>query len=284
VAAAAALVVAPPVAGKRLVRVFSPTERVAQSEVVVVGKVSAIEKETVMAAPVPGGEKVAHKVAVIKIEKGLLGAANVTHVKVGFVPPADRGEPPATGPGRPNRGFGPVNLTEGQEGAYFLSKHPSGEFYTINPLLRPLDPKEEGYKAQLEAVTKAAAVLADPAKALKAEKAADRFFAATVLIGKYRAYPVSGGAVETAKVPADESQLILKALAEGDWKANQTDPNAPNAPMAFGQLGLTPRDGFKFPQVKPGEDHAAKMKEAYTAWLAAAGKDYQINKLVPKKK
>ena len=38
-------------------------------------------------ADAPGGAKIAHKIAVIKIETGLSGAANQTHVKVGFVPP-----------------------------------------------------------------------------------------------------------------------------------------------------------------------------------------------------
>jgi len=36
--------------------------------------------------------------------------------------------------------------------------------------------------------------------------------------------------------------------------------------------------------VKPDEDFIDKTKEAFTAWVAGAGKDYQINKLVVKKK
>jgi hypothetical protein len=36
--------------------------------------------------------------------------------------------------------------------------------------------------------------------------------------------------------------------------------------------------------VKPGEDFITKSKETYIAWLADAGKDYQITKLVAKPK
>src|SRR6187397_382249 len=61
-------------------------QRAVTAEVVVVGKVTAIEKDAVEAAPFPGApNKVAYKVAVVKIENGLAGAANITHVKIGFI-------------------------------------------------------------------------------------------------------------------------------------------------------------------------------------------------------
>ncbi len=184
--AAAVAVLAIPVEAKRVARSFTPVEKFARAEIVVTGKVSAVEKEMVNAIRFPGDtEKAPHKVAVIKIDKGLIGADAVTHVKVGFIPP-----PPANPNAPPVRGgFQPVYLNEGQEGLFFLTKHPSGEFYTITPMMAPLDPKAENYKAQTEQVTKAAATLADPMKALKAEKAADRVFAATALVTKYRAIP-----------------------------------------------------------------------------------------------
>jgi hypothetical protein len=36
--------------------------------------------------------------------------------------------------------------------------------------------------------------------------------------------------------------------------------------------------------VKPGEDFQDVMKAAFVKWLEGAGKDYQIQKIVPKKK
>jgi hypothetical protein len=267
----------------------SPLQKLTRAEVVVVGKVTAIEKDVVTATPHPDvKDKLTYKVAVIKIETGLVGAANVTHVKVGFIPPppADpaRPEPPAIRPGR--GGFGPVHLTEGQEGLFYLTKHHSGEFYTINPLLAPTDSKAGEYKDQVAFAKRAAAALADPMKALKAEKADERSFAAIVVITRYRTYPESGGEVENVKVPADESKLLLKALAEAKWKPDpNSDGTAPNGYAAFAQLGLiNDKDGWKYPMVKPGEDFIDKTKEAFVAWLAGPGKDYQISKLAPKKK
>ena len=80
-AAAAVLVLAVPAEAKRVIRAFGPVEKVARAEVAVTGKVSAVEKETVDAIRFPGDtEKVPHRVAVIKIDKALVGAGSVTHV------------------------------------------------------------------------------------------------------------------------------------------------------------------------------------------------------------
>ncbi len=284
VVAVAAMVLAVPVEAKRAIRIFTPTEKLVRSDAVIIGKVTAIEKNTVDAAPFPGvAEKQAYKVAVIKVETGLVGAANVTHFKVGFQPPP-AGQP-ANPPGRPGRGgFQPVNLTEGMEGLFYLTKHHTGDFYTISPMMAPVDTKAEDYKSQIADAKKGGAVLSDPMKALKAEKADERFYAANVLVSKYRSYPETGGEVENVKISADESKLILKAIAEGNWKSDPNDPNAPNPYQTFSQLGLNDKDGWKFPMVKPGEDFIAKTKEAFVAWLAGTGKDYQISKLVVKMK
>lgn len=284
VAAVAALVIATPVEAKRAILLYTPVQKLVRADAVVVGKVSAIEKEFVTATPVPGAtEKLSYKVAVIKVETGLVGAANVTHIKVGFIPPAVPA--PNVPPGRPIRGgLQPVNLTEGTEGLFYLTKHHSGDFYTISPMLAPTDTKEEDYKAQVAEAKKGAEVLADPMKALKTDKADDRFFAANVLVNKYRAYPENGGEVETAKVDAAESKLVLKAIAEGNWKRDPNVANAPNPYQAFSLLGLNDKDGWKYPVVKPGEDFIDKTKESFVAWLAGPGKDYQINRWVPKKK
>jgi hypothetical protein len=280
-AAVATVAVAVPAAAGKAIRLFSPVEKVARAEVVVVGKVSAVEKGTVDAVRFPGDtNKVPHKVVVIKIDKGLVGGGAITHIKVGFVPP-----PPAdpNTPVRPVRGgFQQIDLKEGQEGLFFLTKHPSGEFYTVTPMLAPLDPKAENYKAQSEQVAKAAAALADPMKALKADKADDRYFAAAALLAKYRSYPDTGGEVEAVKLAADESKLILKALAEADWK--KADDDGPGAMMSFYQLGLNDAAGWKQPQVKPGDNFQDVTKAAFVKWLDGPGKDYQIQKIVAKKK
>lgn len=285
-AAVAALVVAAPVEAKRIA-FFTPVQKIARADAVVVGKVGSIEKEPVSVAQFPNDpNKVDYKVAVVKVENGLIGADNTTHIKVGFIPapPADPNSP-AVPPGRPGRGGLPaVTLAEGTEGLFYLTKHHSGKFYTINPIMAPVDAKADDYKKQVELAKKAAAVLADPAKALKADKADDRLFAANMLVNKYRTYPDGAEEVENVKVGADESKLILKALAEGNWKPDPMDANAPNAFQAFSMLGLNEMDGWTYPMVKPGEDFIDKTKDAFTAWQAGKGKDYQVTKIVAKKK
>ncbi|MDY3559849.1 hypothetical protein R5W23_001021 [Gemmata sp. JC673] len=276
-------------------------QRAITAEAVVVGKVTAIEKDTVEAVPpFPGAkEKVTYRVAVVKIESMLAGADNLTHIKIGTQPPQPAPVPaPPGGPGvrpiRPIRpGFQVPELKEGQEMLFFLTKHPSADFYIIPNMSLPVDIKTDAGKKELEAVKKVTGVLADPMKALKSDKAETRLLAATTMVTKYRSYPDFGGEVEQAAIPADESKLILKALVEADW-SNKVRP-APGADVfanpinAFYQLGLSEQDGWAqpaFPRPQPGQppvDFNALTKEAFVKWLDGPGKDYRVKKLVPKK-
>ena len=66
-----------------------------------VGKVTGFEKDAVQAEPYPGAkQKVAYKVAVVKIADDLTGAGKMKEIKVGFVPPP---KPDPKGPPRPVR-------------------------------------------------------------------------------------------------------------------------------------------------------------------------------------
>jgi hypothetical protein len=275
----------------------SPTQRALSAEVVVVGKVTAVEKDAVEAAPFPGSpQKVPYKVAVVKVETALAGAGNVTHIKVGFVPPPPAPAPevaPAPGGGlraRPpiRRGFALPELKEGQEFLFFLTKHPDAGFYVMPPMSPPVDAKGDEGKKEVAAVKKVLAVVADPAAALKADTAAARYLAAATLVTKYRSFPEQGGAVEQVAIGADESKLILQALAEGDW--TKFDRAAPNGMQAFYSLGLTDKDGWVAPKpvpAKPGQSPVnfnQVTKDAFVKWLAGPGKDYQIKRVVAKTK
>ena len=257
-----------------VVPVLTPVEKTTRAEVAVVGTVTAIEKDTVIAEN-DRGYKVAHRIAVLKVETVLLGANVPKRLGIAFVPDADPKvfvRPPGRG------GYHPVNLAVGHAGVFFLAKDASGEYYTINPAISPLDATANSYKADAELAEKAAAVLNEPMKALKAKNAADRFFAANVLLQKYRGWPMRE--TETALVSREESTAILKALAERNWKP---EPDNPNGMPGFRLLGLTEKDGWTWPAAKPGEDFVVRTKDAYVKWLAGPGKDYQIKKYVPKK-
>jgi hypothetical protein len=276
-----------------MIALKSPAQRALSAETVVVGKVTAIEKEAVEAAPFPGAaNKVQYRIAVVKIETAFAGAKNVTHIKVGFVPPPPPMNPLPGGPRaiRPPIRRGPMlpELKEGKEYVFFLSKHRDANFFVMSNMSPPLDAKAEETKKDLEAIKKVLAVVADPMKSLKAEKADDRAFAAAVLAGRYRAYPDQGGEVEQTPIPADESKLILKGLAEADW--TRFDRTAPNGMQAFYSLGVTHQDGWTPPKAipaKPGQpapNYNLLAKEAFLKWLEGPGKEYRIKKLVPKSK
>jgi hypothetical protein len=270
-----------------------PAQRAISADAVVVGKVTAIEKELVEAAPFVGApNKVAYKVAVVKVDSALAGANNVTHIKVGFVPPPPPAPPQPVQPGlRPAIGRRP-NLTpelkEGQEFVFFLAKHPDANFYIMPMMSPPLDVKAEETKKELEEMKKVLDVIADPLKALKSDKPGNRAFAATVMASKYRNFPDAGGEIEQVAIDAQESKLILKGLAESDW--TKLDRTVPNGMQAFYSLGLTDKDGWvapKFVRPKAGQpavNFNQVTKEAFVKWLEGPGKDYVIKKVVPKKK
>jgi hypothetical protein len=265
----------------------APVQRAATADVVVVGTVTAIEKDAVEVAPFPGAPNtVAFKVAVVKIETALAGAEGVTHLKVGFIPPPPRKPNPAPAAGGPvarrvRPGLQLPELKEGQQFLFFLVRHPSGRFHAMPPVSPPIDPKADDGKEQLEAVKKAVARLADPVKGLTSDTPEVRFETAALLLAKYRAFPDFGGAVAQELLPAEQSRLILKGLTDGDW--TKFTPDGPNGLRSFYSLGLTEADGWKLPKVPPGQNPNQVIKDAFVTWLAGPGQDYRIKRNVPKK-
>ncbi len=279
-----------------MIAMKSPSQRALSAEVVVIGKVTAIEKDTVEAVPFPKSpQKLQYKVAVVEIQKRLAGAENLTHLKVGFIPApplpqgglaAVPGQPALVRPIAPRRSFLTPDLKVGDEFLLFLDRHPDGGFYLMPGTSPPIAAKGDEEKKAVEGINKVLAVAADPAKALEADKSQDRYFAAATLILKYRSYPDNPGVkVEPQPIPAEESSRILAALAEGDW--TKFDRDLPNGMQAFNLLGLTQQDGFVRPRpmpAKPGQppvNFNHLTQEAFVQWLAGVGKDYRIKKLVP---
>jgi hypothetical protein len=290
---AIALVAAPAPALK--IAMKSPTQRAVNADTVVVGKVTAIEKETVEAPPFPGApNKVQYQVAVVQVQAPLAGANNLTHLKVGFIPPpkpapaAGDAPQPAVRPIRPRPGLALPELKEGQEYVFFLVKHPDAGFYVMPSMSPPISATGDEAKKDIAAVKKVLAAVADPMKALKADKPEDRAFAAEVLIAKYRSYPDLGGEADPQPIPADESKLILKGLAEGDW--TKLDRTGPNGMQAFYMLGLSEQDGWVPPKPVPAQpgrppvNFNSVTKDAFVKWLAGPGQDYRVKRLVPRKK
>lgn len=266
---------------------LSLQQKLFAADAVVVGKVTAIEKETVDLEQYANGPKVAHTVAVVKLESSLVGAKNVTHVKVVFVKPGEQPQSevpqgrlrPLPAPVRP--GFGPVVLTDKQEGVFFLSKHPtSGAYYQINAGHLPLNASDNNYKDELAKVTASAAAFADPVKALTVEKVDERVQSALSLAYRYRMHPTNNptGVIQEEAIPSEESKLMMKVLLEADWA--KTD-----APKVADALGLMPGQ-YGIPDVRPaeGEDVNAVRQKTFKAWHATFGDKFQVKKVTAKTK
>jgi hypothetical protein len=223
------------------------------------------------------------RVAVVKVGEALAGAAGLTHVKVGLPPPPPEPPPPPPGVQAVVRPKVPrVTLTDGQEGCFFLSKHPTAGFYVMHPHAPPLDPKAAAYKAQSDKVRRAAAALADPVKALQADQPEDRFLAAATLTTKYRTYPPAGGPVEQVPVSAEESRLIVRGLLEHDWTKH--DPDVGQVTQLALQLGMGKKDGWD-PAPYTGEgDFNALMQGEFRKWAGADGSKFVVRRFVPKAK
>ena len=271
-----------------------PGQRAASADVVVAGKVTAVAKDLVEApSPFVGAtDKQKFQMVTVKVQSGLIGAGKMTEIKVGYIPPPkpdpNANLPPGGGIRPPLRRGPVIELKEGQEMLLFLAKHPKADFYVIPGMSLPVDLSNDQGKKELEIVKKVAAVLADPMKGLKSDKADVRAETAAIMVTKYRAYPAIGGQTEQVAINADESKLILKALLDGDWSNRGFRFDGPPNPfMAFQSLGLNEKDGWVQPVIvnnpgAPPVDYAAVMKDAFAKWLDGAGKKYVIKKVVAK--
>jgi hypothetical protein len=242
--------------------------------VVVTGTITSIEKELVDAAPQPGAAAVGHRIALVRIDGRLAGAANLTHLRVGFVPSVGSTLEKPRRAGRADRA---PRLEVGREYLFFLAKHPAGRFYAIPGNLDPIEASAPSYSEQVEVVSSAFSAVAEPRKALTTGNAAERFSAALAIITRYRMLE-GGRDVEAYPIPEEESRLILKALAEGDWATDSRGIRLSGF-VAIYRLGLSESDGWKAPPGKGGEEYTETVRKAFIAWLEGPGKDYTINRI-----
>jgi hypothetical protein len=264
--AARAMLIRPPAGPGKLV----------QADTVVVGKVMGLEDQDVSAtAPFPGAtNKVSYRIAVVKVSDAIRGAKGKGTIRVGFIAPAPAPVVPPGGGIRPfiRRPLG-VNLSPGQDGLFYLAKHPTESFYTLPAYYSFTSSQTPAFAEEVKTARKAAKLLDDPVAGLKSTDAQDRLLTAGLLLGQYRT--ARGFPPKTEPVGAEESKLILSAILSADW----------NRPVRFGdmnpqqlffQLGLTPKDGWQqrpFPNI---QDQYNAMRE----WLREHRDTYRIQRFV----
>ncbi len=253
-ARARALVAAPPPPGPA---------RVAQAAAIIVGRVAALEDKDIAV------QGATYRIAVVQVTETIKGPKDQM-VKVGFLP---RQQP---NPGQPiiRQGrLGNVQLQVGQEGLFFLSKGPEEKFFTA-PMYYDFIPSQQGdFQRQVGMARLGVKIGDQPLPALKSDKADERLYGAAVLIQKYRQFPGMPNA-KTEPIAADESKLILHALAKADWSGQ---PGVLHPWNLFLQLGLKKEDGWELPR------NVRDQKEVHQAaqgWLAKNAESYRIQRFV----
>ena len=231
-------------------------DRIVQSDIVVVGRVVALEPKDVEAAhssEIP--YRLDYRIAVVKVDEVIHGPKDVKELRLGFVSPDQDRKVDKAGKAitklSHHLDFWPAKV--GQDGLFFLRKHHQDKFYEhfvfINGFLSKSDAPE--FAKYLENARRLSKVLEHPLEALKSENASNRFLAAMMLINHYRLYGAKASKLPQKAIDAEESKLLLKNLAEADWKDVDQGMYPPHPYQVFLQLGVTKADGYDPPKNAP---------------------------------
>jgi hypothetical protein len=234
---------------------------------VIVGTVTEVKTDPALAFSLPkitGAPRVPYRLAVIRIDTAVRGAEDQREVSVGFVAPP------------PSRRRDDFRWSVGQEGCFFLRKHPDESFYVIQSPFDVLDrARAKSFDRDLALVKRCAKLLEDPEAGLRSKETTDRLLIAAMLIFRYRtAQYVYRGEPKTEPIDTGQSRRILAILAEGPWTEKDIRDPAGRLRL-FLRLGLTDRDGWKPPE------SAAEMATAAQEWLRANSDRYRIRRYVP---
>ncbi len=224
---------------------------VAGADAVSVGKVADIAAETVPAG-LGKGDVRPMTLAAVTIGEGHFGGAR-GKVEVGFFQRTGR---------RPV-----LRLADGGENRFFVKRNPAREGAFV---AEAINAAVGGPGEKLDALAEArplVAALKAPRKALTDKDASTRVTAAYLLLARYRAAPLVAKPKWEA-VPAEESKLILLALADADWKAD----GRLSASGAFSWEELTEADGWTTPEVLGSYPDAAKK------WLEENAGKYKMTR------
>jgi tetratricopeptide (TPR) repeat protein len=236
-------------------------QRVALADAIVVGQVTAVEGDPVEAFPllkVRGGRKVPFTIAQVRVDRVLLGPADLGRVRVGVGP-----------------GPAVASLTEEQTGCFFLHKHPEESLYVLAARWEFVDRRHEDFATALALAGRCAALLGNADEGLRSNAADDRLLTAALLIFRFRtARSAYSGDPRTELIDPELSRRILAVLREGPLTDKAAREPTGRLTLFF-RLGLTEEDGWRPPRDLQGITAAAEK------WLAEHAATYRIRRYVP---
>jgi hypothetical protein len=277
---------------------FGGGARMMDADAIFAGRVVAFEPMDVKASQTPGGPKVNYRVAIVQVSEVIHGLKKGTQtVRVAFVTQGNNGiggvpgnvqilpavqpaiQPNLSGFGRrPYIGNAQITLQMDQDGLFTVSKHPQEKFF-LSPAYNGFVGRQNNanFDTEVKNAKQLAKVLGDPVAALKAQDKQDRYVAAAVLLTRYRTPSnPTGRAMKEEPINAAESQLILKALTDGDWTAGRFNAAVPNPYELFNRLGVSQRDGYNPINIRTQQDIAKAMQK----WIEDNNGKFVIKKLV----
>jgi len=231
----------------------------AAADCVVVGRVKAIEANTVLDTAHPAG-KSAYQFALVEVTQSLRNPLGLTHLRVGQYGVW---------------GLGENILPVGAEVCLLLRWH------ATEPIFVPAawssasfwvkaENNLEAFDKRVSQLKRMATLLKNPNAGLRSEKAEDRLLTASLLLADYQSYR---GSSDSTMEPVDEEQsrLILETLRTADWTKPDHDFGA--SPLTlFVHLGLTKKQW-------PRGSYCAETAQA---WLKEHAATYRIQRYVPK--
>jgi hypothetical protein len=263
-------------------------DRIVQSDIVVLGRVVALEPkdvEAVLSSESP--YKLDYRIAVVKVQEVIHGQEELKELRLGFISPDQDRKVDKTGKTMATfswLGFSPAKV--GQEGMFFLRKHHQGNFYVNFVFIGGFLPSDDTLELtkNLENARRLEKVLKLPLEALKAENESNRFLAATMLVTRYRLSWLKDRKLPEKAIDADESKLILKTLVEADW-SDDTEALCPSKYpshpyQVFLQLGVTKADGYDPPIKAPDSRDILRYTQN---WLRDNQEKYRIQRFTSSK-
>jgi hypothetical protein len=236
--------------------------RVATADVVVAGRVVAIEDQDIKLKltplqPQPG----TYRVAIVAVTEQLKGAAGLKQVRVAFDPVPS-----------PRRPYWRPKL--GQQTILRLTRHHEARLFTAPGFFdATILTDNPGADAELKQFRYYGKQFDNAAAGLKSTDGEERFLAAALLIKHYRT--PRPAATRQEPLAAPQSKLVLNALLGADWEKGRK-AGEPNPYALFIRLGLTEKDGWK----TPTSGNLADYHRAARTWLRRHAEDYRIQRFV----